>query len=951
MQISENKKLIGEVLIAVTLVTAVLVLDANDWLWRWNWVMYDMAISMDGHPPPDDIVILEIDQRSLDILGRWPWQRRLHAEVVDILTEGNAKAIGIDILFIEPDLRDAESDKRLVQAVKASGRIVLPVASERTEATGHLLELLPFPELAAAAASLGHVDLELDADGQARQIFLKAGLQIPYWPHMALALAQLAEPEAQWLGNLRLLPRTTSSAGNPLAWTRAHVAGIPYIGPPGHFLRVSYADVLKGIVPKETFSGRIVLVGATATGLGESLSSPVSGHAEPMSGVEIVANTLHGLRTSRLIYPLSEPTQLIISTAIVLTMGLLIGWFSALRQRLLPMILIFFPIVAALILLLVGRRWFEPMSSFLVLAVSYPLWQWRDIGRLAASITTERRRAITTLKTLAEAVIVVDGAGKVQYLNPAAQQLTGWEEKEAIGQDCDNVFKADDEGQRAPFRFAVNCADISGLPRYWILTLKDGRESIVRASFACLSGSNCNQGMVITCSDVTSERRLSEQIRYQATHDSLTDLPNRMLLQDRLLQAMARARRSSCAVAILFTDIDDFKKINDSLGHAFGDQLLRTIAERLAENIRAIDTVARVGGDEFVIIIEQLADEGRAMSITEKLAQAVRERVILSGLEVFVTMSIGISFFPKNGNNLADLLKNADMAMYQAKAEGGDQVIAYKPELNERALNRFTLENDLQRASVNQDFYLQYQPIVNLSSGLIVGAEALVRWQHPSRGLLPPQEFISMAERIGLIVPIGEWVIQTACMDLARWQKNYKDNLRVAVNLSPRQLKDSQLPEFIWNTLRQNQLHPNVLELEITEEVFMSDASKAISVLHQLVDMGIQIAIDDFGTGYSSFSYLKNLPVTRLKIDRSFVRDIAANEDDSAIVKAIIAMARNLRLEITAEGVETAEQVTFLQKNGYIESQGFYFGKPVGVTEFQWLLNYTNSPHESYLTQ
>jgi EAL domain-containing protein (putative c-di-GMP-specific phosphodiesterase class I) len=336
------------------------------------------------------------------------------------------------------------------------------------------------------------------------------------------------------------------------------------------------------------------------------------------------------------------------------------------------------------------------------------------------------------------------------------------------------------------------------------------------------------------------------------------------------------------------------------------------------------------------------------MSITEKLAKAVRDRVIISGQEIFVTMSIGISFFPRNGNNLADLLKNADMAMYQAKNDGGDQIVAFKPELNDKALNRFTLENDLQRASVNHDFFLQYQPFVDLSSGLIVGAEALIRWQHPNRGELPPQEFISMAERIGLIVPIGEWVIQTACMNLVRWQKSYKDNLRVAVNLSPRQLKDSRLPEFIWNTLHQNQLDPSFLELEITEEVFMSDPSTAVSVLHQLVEMGIRIAIDDFGTGYSSFSYLKNLPVTRLKIDRSFVRDIAATNNDSAIVKAIIAMARNLRLEITAEGVETADQVTFLQQNGPIESQGFYFGKPVGATEFQWLLNYTNSPHESY---
>ncbi|MCP3869506.1 MAG: EAL domain-containing protein [Gammaproteobacteria bacterium] len=643
----------------------------------------------------------------------------------------------------------------------------------------------------------------------------------------------------------------------------------------------------------------------------------------------------------------SQPAQLFTSVVLVLSMGFSIGWSTTRGLRIAPAAFACLPLVFAPLWYLITSQWFQPLASFLVLSCVWILWQRRRPKTTLPSGTTENHHALSTLKMLAEAVLSINEDGRIRYLNPAAESLTGWKAKDAIGEACDRVFRAVDESQRTSFSYRLHRADIGGLPRYWVLTRRDRSECIVRASFACLDEPKSDRGMVITFSDVTHERRLAEQIRYQASHDSLTDLPNRMLLQDRLVQAMARAQRSGSTIAILYTDLDDFKKYNDSMGHSFGDQLLRAIADRLREVIRAVDTVARVGGDEFVVLVEQLSDEQQALSIAEKLASSARELVLISGQEVFVTLSIGVSFFPQHGTTNADLLKNADVAMYRAKAEGGDQIVLFKPEMNEQVFNRFTLENDLQRASVKHEFRLLYQPFVDLSTGLIVGTEALIRWQHPSRGLLGPQEFIPLAERNGFIVPLGEWVIRTACIDLARWYQKYDGELRIAVNLSPRQLKDARLPTVVEEALRESGLPPECLELEITEEVFMANTNTTVSVLRRLMLMGIKIAIDDFGTGYSSLSYLKRLPITRLKIDRSFIKDIKAIDNEPAIVQAIIAMARNLHLQITAEGVETAEQVAFLQHHGYIESQGFY-GKPVSASEIQWLLQYTNTPRKRF---
>lgn len=935
----QRRPWLTHVIVALVLAGAVAICEYNDWLRRWNWLLYDVLLQGDTQEPPDDLVIIAIDQQSLARLGRWPWSRRVHSDLLRILQAGQARIIVFDLLFAEPQTQDLGADRAFVASVKASGRVVLPVVGEQLAVSGYLAETLPFPELAQAAAALGHIDLELEVDGQARYVFLSGGIHTPSWPHLALAALQLAEPDVDWLARQRTTwPRVTHS-GNRLAWTRDHRAGIPYIGPPRQFARVSYVDVLEGKIKPETFKDHIVLVGATATGLADGVPTPLSGHDELMPGVEAVANVFQGLRQGRMIRPLGLELQVFSSTVFVLLLGLLLSYLIDHRHRVLALALVAVPVLLSALLYGSVRLWFEPMSATLVLAVAFVFLQWRELRQVVSAFTGERMRAAVTLRTLAEAVITIDEDGAITYLNPAAEHLLGMSSAQAVGRDYDEVFRAVDEERGRVFRFREANADIDRLPNYWVLDAGDREQRTVRASFARLDDQRPGgRRLIVTITDVTQERHLTRQMHYQASHDPLTDLPNRMLLADRLEQAIARSARANSNLAVMFTDLDDFKKVNDSLGHVAGDALLRAVASGLNNAVRLEDTVGRLGGDEFVVLVEQLRDQAAAMTVAEKLAMAVRKPHKIGGQEVFVTTSIGVCFYPKDGRSADELLRNADTAMYSAKAGGGDAVAAFDQTMKQNAIERFTLEMDLQRALMQRELCLFYQPVIDLRTGGITGFEALIRWHHPRRGLLLPGRFIPMAEQSGLIVSIGEWVIRTACADLAAWLKDCGEDLRVAVNLSPRQLQDARLPVVVENALQETGLATGCLELEITEEVLMSDAYGGISTLNRLRDIGLKVAIDDFGTGYSSFSYLKRFSASRLKIDRSFVKDVTANADDAAIVEAIVAMAKLLRVEVTAEGVETLEQADFFRRLGCAEAQGLYFGKPLEANQVRRML-------------
>jgi diguanylate cyclase (GGDEF)-like protein/PAS domain S-box-containing protein len=441
-----------------------------------------------------------------------------------------------------------------------------------------------------------------------------------------------------------------------------------------------------------------------------------------------------------------------------------------------------------------------------------------------------------------------------------------------------------------------------------------------------------------TGSDITARKLTEQRVHHVAQHDVLTGLPNRSLLQDRLSQAVAYANRSGHPVWVMLIDLDRFKFVNDSMGHKAGDVLLMTVAARLRSSLRDTDTVARLSGDEFVVIVSQHEDQPLSSDIVQRVMDSVAQPMMLGPKEFFVTCSIGVAAYPSDGTPAESLIEHADIAMYRAKKLGRNNFQFYTPAMNEESLERVRIESALHNALERNEFVLHYQPQVDLQTGRIVGMEALIRWKHPELGMVPPSRFVGVAEDTGLIVPIGAWVMRTACAQNKVWQDAGLGSLRVAVNLSARQFSAADLVSGIEQVLSDTGLDPSCLELELTESLFMSDVTPAVELLHRMKSLGIKLSIDDFGTGYSSFSYLSRFPIDVLKIDRSFVNDITHDANDAAIVASIIALAHNLRLSVIAEGVETAEQLDYLRHQGCDEMQGYYFSRPLPAQEFEQLL-------------
>jgi diguanylate cyclase (GGDEF)-like protein/PAS domain S-box-containing protein len=465
----------------------------------------------------------------------------------------------------------------------------------------------------------------------------------------------------------------------------------------------------------------------------------------------------------------------------------------------------------------------------------------------------------------------------------------------------------------------------------------DGSVVYVELASASISlrGEQCT---LMVTRDITERKRYEAQLAHQATHDGLTDLPNRALLNDRLRQATASAQRSGRKVALIFIDLDNFKFVNDSFGHDAGDQVLKDIAARLVETVRDADTVARLGGDEFVLLFTDIADPNVVTRTMERVLTAVSRPIQAAGQEIALTCSAGISVFPLDAQDADLALRNADTAMYRAKEKGRNTFEYYTPDMNAGGMEHLVLSAGLRRALDRQEFCLHFQPQIDIRSGQVVGAEALIRWDHPDRGLIAPGRFIALAESTGLIVSIGQWALRAACEATVRLHAIRPPPFGVSVNLSARQFRQTDLAFYVEQVLQSTGLPPQCLELELTESMVAEDVGFAAQTMRTLKLLGIRLAIDDFGTGYSSLHYLKRFPVDRLKIDKSFVRGITASSDDAAICRTIIALARNLGLRVTAEGVETLEQLDFLREHGCDEVQGFLFAHPVPESDLRGLL-------------
>lgn len=577
--------------------------------------------------------------------------------------------------------------------------------------------------------------------------------------------------------------------------------------------------------------------------------------------------------------------------------------------------------------------WFF-LLSLAVFACSYIFVNRFILARIRKEETEKRYRML--VEQAAEGIILADPASlALLEANRAFRQLLGYAEEDVLPQAMGELLGEDGElldvhvkralAERRPIKFELS------------MLARDHSIAYTEVSVAVISYEG-HEVLSFVVHDITERKRFEQELMYQASHDSLTDLPNRNILLDRLSQALALGKRFNKPIGVLLLDLDNFKIINDTMGHGAGDKLLVNVAERLRGAMRRYDTVARLGGDEFAIILTEFGESKEVVPVTEKILKLFSDPFEAEGREIFITVSIGIALFPSDGDSAEALLKNADAAVYHAKEQGKNSYRFFSAELNQKAFERLEMEAKLRHALERGEFVLHYQPRVELSTGRIVGAEALIRWNDPESGMIGPYKFIPLLEETGLIIPVGDWVMRTACAQLKMWLDAGHPSFQITVNLSARQFHQLDLVGDVKRMLEETGLEPRYLCMELTESILMHDVEEAVDKLAALKDMGVSLSIDDFGTGYSSLSYLKRFPLDELKIDQSFIRDLTTDPDDAAIVITIIAMAHNLKLKVVAEGVETLAQLVFLIEHQCEEMQGYYFSKPLPVDQFEELL-------------
>lgn len=550
--------------------------------------------------------------------------------------------------------------------------------------------------------------------------------------------------------------------------------------------------------------------------------------------------------------------------------------------------------------------------------------------------------ALTVLKHTSDAVVITDPNSIILHVNDVYCQVTGYERIELIGRST-KMHRSNHHGKA----FYQNLWSELKQHGVWHGEMWDRRKNgqvypkwLTIAAIYNEEGTPCNYVGIF--SDTSQIKETEKQLEQLAFYDPLTKLPNRALFHDRLNYEINAASRFKKTLTLFFIDLDRFKYVNDTLGHHIGDELLIQVANRIQCCLRKSDTVARIGGDEFTVILPPSDKTQNIKTVAEKIIKTLKQPFLLKNREVFIGASIGIVVYPENGTSYEELTKNADTAMYQAKESGRGTYKFFTGRMNRKNEARLALEGDLRRAIELDELELYYQPKIEITTGKIVGTEALIRWNHPEKGMVSPVDFIPLAEETGLIVPIGEWILRTACRQLREWHDQGYESLKVAVNLSARQFQDPELVRKVKMIQERANLAVDCLELEITESIAMDDVDNTIKIIDELRSMGLNILIDDFGTGYSSLSYLKKLPLHALKIDQSFVRDLTFDSDDAAIVTSIIAMAKSMNLVVVAEGVETAEQLEFLKTRRCEEVQGYYFSKPLPVEKLELLLKNEN---------
>ncbi len=917
-------------------------LSFSEILQRLDWIFYDTLTSLNRMVPDDEIVIVAIDEKSLQAFGHWPWSREIHAEFINRLAQVGNSIVMLDMLFAEPETHNPLADELLATAIAAHGGVILPVVPAADPVARQLYAIEPLTAI-RINATLGHADIELDRDGVARRVFLYAGIDTPQWPTMGLVLLQkmLSQEEHPSSRAMTDFPENTGR------WVRSQETLIPYVGPPGTFQQYSYAQVFYDAPLLKSLEKKIILVGVTANGLGSRFATPVfSSDHQPMSGVEWHANVFDMLHHDRMVYPVSSIVASFLSVAWVLIMLLLTVFLS--RFFSLPLLLVMLAGSLAVVGAMLGwlQMWMPPAAMLLGTLAIYPLWNYQRISEYVRSLFAANVYANTALESVGDGVITTDADNRIVAVNGSMEKILEIKQKLLLGKPLQQVltFKATGEAGTEEFSKSAFMSDGSDkVATQGYLETASGQKRAVHLTRQPLHDEQDRlMGFVISVNDMTDNIELTQKVTDLGNYDLLTGLPNRMLLLSQFDEVASAAKVRGNSIIILFVALDNFKKINNALGHRAGDALLRKVAQRVQETLGFHNYLARWSGDEFVVLTScQQASTDTAAQLVQPLLEAIRQPFLVDSQEVFVTASIGVSFCLQNGANGETLLEHAATAMHHSKHSGGDDFSFYSPELSVVwTRDQIVFEKELRLALVDDQLQVFYQPIIDIRQQNVFHIEALVRWSHPERGFLTPGDFVPFAEQIGVIDQLGEKVLLAACLAARNLSESVDRPVSVSVNVNPRQLLLGSFVQVVSQVLHQTGLAASSLTLEITEDAIVNNIPLAREVLGKIKKLGVAIALDDFGTGYSSLSLLRDLPIDSLKIDKSFIRALEQNSHDLMITQAIIGLGKSLNLAIIAEGVETRQQMqTLIEHHCYLQ-QGYYFSRPVPYPAIsKWMLN------------
>ena len=857
------------------------------------------------------VVLVAIDSRSIEQIGVWPWPRRLHADLIRALDHAGATDIAFDIDFSASSA--AADDLDFHKALQsASGSVVLPTFKQLThDGSGKpaLFVNRPLPQFSKDSWA-ATVNVAAGADGLVRRYSYGEVLDGAFFPSVAALLAGQYKPDTQSFVLDFGIRRET----------------VP---------QFSYIDVLFGRVGAAELKGRKVIVGGTAVELGDRFNVPNYGI---MSGPMLQALATESLLQGRALQTSADALTAAGLVAIALVMILLWRRLTA-GRRLLVLIGIAIAIEATALIVqakfavvLNTAAWHAAIVIYLVAAALDEI----DIRGLLARIADRRFHRITM--SVGDGLVCTDEKGVVTFCNPAAEVIFGYPSDEMIGRPLHDLCCVETAASDcAPF----SLSDIAGNPAHGsggtTLEIKGKRRNgDIFPIEACISSWSGAEGVQygVAIRDITARRRQEEKVRYLATYDTLTGLANRNTLRDHL-DIKCRETAGEAELALLLIGIDRFKDINDTLGHARGDQLLRAFADRLSAGSPDATLIARLGGDIFAIVITGQNVTPRAKGIADRLCGIQNEAAMsVDGRKVRVRCSAGIAIYPKDCDSAEQLLADADLALYRAKGAGGSHCVFFDRSIRSELESRLALETELRRALERNEFVLFYQPQIDLGTNVLVGVETLIRWRHPEKGLVPPGDFIPVLNASSMSDEVAHWVLQTACRQGRHWQQ-LGHPIRVGVNLSPSQIQSGDLAITVAQTLEETCLPAELLELEVTEDILLSDDESAREIFTEIQKLGVHIAFDDFGTGYASLAYLKKFPLDRLKIDRSFVRDLLSDPSDAAIVDSTIRLGRQLGLAVTAEGIEDSPTAELLARMGCAEGQGYHFGRPMPAEDLE----------------